>query len=406
MSKINLENVHFETKLIHAGQGPDPATGALATPIYQTSTFCFESVEDAMAIGGGQKPGYMYSRSANPTVKSLEIKLAAMEGGEAAICSASGMGAIGSLLIGLLDTGDHIVCGDTIYGGTDYVMRTNMPALGIGVSFVDTSDLQALEAAIKPNTKLIYFETPTNPTMKLADIKAISEIGKRHNVKVAVDNTFAPPPIQYPLALGADLVVHSVTKYINGHGDVLGGVVVGNAEDIGKVKARGITKLCGTPQSPFCAYLTLRGMKSMFLRVHQHCKNAMILAEYLENSPFVARVNYPGLPSHPQHELAKTQMNGLYTGILSFELKDGIQGLSSFEAGKKFLNSLTIPEIAVSLGDPDSLVEHPASMTHDNVPKEAREAIGITDGLIRFSVGLENIEDLKADCEQAFASIK
>lgn len=405
MSKIDYNNVHISTKLIHAGQGANAETGALSTPIYQTSTFCFRSVEHAMAVGSGAEAGYMYTRALNPTTKALEEKLAAMEGGETAICTSSGMGAIGSLLIGLLNTGDHIVCGNTIYGGTDYVMRENMPALGIEVTFVDTNNLSEVENAIKDNTKLIYFESPTNPTMAVTDIEAVANIGKKHGVKVAVDNTFAPPPIQYPLQLGVDLVVHSVTKYINGHGDVIGGVVIGSTEDIGKIKARGVTKLCGTPQSPFSSYLILRGMKTMYLRVKQHCENAMKIAEYLENNPYVKKVFYPGLKNHPQHEIAKKQMNGLYTGILSFELKDDINGLSSFEAGKKLLNNLTIPAIAVSLGDPDTLIEHPASMTHDNVPKETREAIGITDGLIRLSVGLEFADDLIADFEKAFSKL-
>lgn len=405
MSKIDYNNVHISTKLIHGGQGANAETGALSTPIYQTSTFCFESLEHAIAVGSGIKAGYMYSRAMNPTTKVLEEKLAMMEGGEAAICTSSGMGAIGSLLIGLLNTGDHIVCGNTIYGGTDYVMRENMPALGIEVTFVDTTKISEIEKAIKKNTKLIYFETPTNPTMAITDISAVAEIGKKYGVKVAVDNTFAPPPIQYPLELGADIVVHSVTKYINGHGDVIGGVVIGKAEDIAAIKARGVTKLCGTPQSPFNSYLVLRGMKTMYLRVKQHCENAMKIAEYLENNSYVKKVFYPGLKSHPQYDIVKKQMKGLYTGILSFELKEGINGLSSFEAGKKLINNLTIPAIAVSLGDPDTLIEHPASMTHDNVPKEAREAIGITDGLIRLSVGLEYADDLIADFERAFKQL-
>ncbi len=405
MSKIDYNKTHLSTKLIHAGQGPNIETGALSTPIYQTSTFCFNSVEHAMGVGSGEIKGYMYSRAANPTTKVLEEKLAIMEGGEEAICTSSGMGAIGSLLIGLLNTGDHIICGDTIYGGTDYIMRTNMPALGIQVTFVDTTNLSEIESAIKPNTKLIYFETPTNPTMAVTDISSVGEIGKRYGIKVAVDNTFAPPPIQYPLKLGADLVVHSVTKYINGHGDVIGGVVIGKSKDIANIKARGVTKLCGTPQSPFNSYLILRGMKTMYLRVKQHCENAMVIAQYLEKNPYVKNVFYPGLENHPQHDVAKKQMNGLYTGVVSFELKDNINGLSSFEAGKKLLNNLSIPAIAVSLGDPDTLIQHPASMTHDNVPKEAREAIGITDGLIRLSVGLEYIDDLIADFERAFSKL-
>src|SRR5699024_116849 len=248
------------------------------------------------------------SRSANPTNRALELKCAALEGGEDSAVAASGMGAIGATMVGLLKHGDHVVSGDTIYGGTSVVMRTNLPQFGIDVTFVDTANLEEVENAINENTKLIYFETPTNPTMKLTDIKAISEIAKKHNVKVVVDNTFATPPIQYPLKLGADLVVHSVTKYLNGHGDVIGGVVVGSEEDIGLIKMNGITKICGTPPSPFNSYLVLRGMKTLALRIRQHCENAMAMAEYLEKNEYIKDVHYPVLESHPQHKTDKEQM--------------------------------------------------------------------------------------------------
>lgn len=402
---MNVDNKRLETKLIHAGQGPDPVTGALSTPIFQTSTFCFDSIEDVMAFASGEKNGYIYTRSANPTTAALEEKLRVMEGGEAAICTASGMGAVGSTMIGLLKTGDHVISTDTVYGGTDHVMRENMPRLGIEVSMIDTSNLDLIKTSIKENTKVIYIETPTNPTMKLTDIKAVAEIAKAHNIKLVVDNTFAPPPIQYPLELGADIVIHSTTKYINGHGDVVGGAVIGSADDIKSIKKYGVTKLCGTTQSPFNSYLILRGMKTMYLRVKQHCENAMEVAKYLENREEVARVLYPGLESHPQHELAKQQMNNMYTGIFSFELKDGINGMTSEQAGKKLIDNVKMFQIAVSLGDPDSLIEHPSTMTHDNVPREERLKVGITDGLIRVSIGLENVLDIIDDFEQAFKSL-
>ena len=402
---MNVENMRLETKLIHAGQGPDPATGALATPIYQTSTFCFESVEQAIEINEGRRAGFMYSRSSNPTNAALMEKLRVMEGGEAAICTGSGMGATGSTLIGLLKTGDHLICGDTLYGGTDFVMRENMPLLGIEVSFVDTTNLAAVKAAIKGNTRLIFFETPTNPTMRLTDIAAVAALAKQHGLKVVVDNTFAPPPIQYPLALGADVVVHSTTKYLNGHGDVIGGAVIGSAADIQLIKSRGVTKLCGTPQSPFNSYMILRGMKTLHLRLQQHCANALAVARFLEARPEVAAVYYPGLESHPQHALAKKQMNGLYSGMVSFELKDGLKGLNPEAAGKKLLNSMQLMCIAVSLGDPDSLIQHPATMTHDNIPHAERLRVGISDGLFRVSVGLEHIEDIKEDFAQAFKAL-
>ena len=405
MSKIDLGKVRFATRAIHAGQEPEKLTGALSTPIFQTSTFCFETVEEGAAKFSKQMPGFVYSRSGNPTNRALEMKMAAIEGGEDCVATASGMGAIGSVMVSFLSAGDHVVCGDTVYGGTSFVMRSNLTQFGVEVTFVDSSNVAEVEAAIKENTKMIYFETPANPTMKVTDIAAVAAVGKKHGIKVVVDNTFAPPPIQYPLALGADIVLHSITKYINGHGDVLGGVVVGSKEDIAKVRTYGVTKICGTPPAPFNSYLVLRGIKTLNLRVRQHCANALAIAEYLEKNQYVKTVNYPGLKSNPNYEIASKQMNGLYTGMISFDLKDDVKGLSAYEAGKKLLNALKIPAIAVSLGDPDSLIEHPASMTHAGVPKDEREASGITDGLIRLSVGLEDAEDLIEDFENAFAQI-
>ncbi|WP_128425492.1 trans-sulfuration enzyme family protein [Gudongella oleilytica] len=405
MSKIDLNDVMFETMVIHAGQEPDKGTGALSTPIFQTSTFCFETVEEGAAKFSKEIPGYVYSRGGNPTNRALELKCAALEGGEDCVATASGMGAIGAVLLGLVKTGDHIVCGDTIYGGTSVVMRTNMPDLGIDVTFVDTTKPEEVEKAINEKTKVIYFETVTNPTLKLADIEEIAKIAKKHGVKLVVDNTFSPPPILSPLKLGADFVIHSVTKYINGHGDVIGGVIIGPKDDIAVIRGNYVTKICGTPPSPFNSYLVMRGMKTLPIRVREHCKNAMEMAEYLEKSEYVKTVYYPGLKSHPQHELAKKMLNGMYTGMIAFELKDDVKGLSAFEAGKKFLNNLKIASIAVSLGDPDTLIEHPASMTHASVPPESRLEVGITDGLIRLSVGLENVKDLIKDFEQSFAKL-
>ena len=402
MSKINFDEVNFETMAIHAGQEPDKLTGALSTPIYQTSTFCFETVEEGAGKFSGAIPGYKYSRGGNPTNRALEVKLAVLEGGEDAVVTASGMGAVGSTMVGLLKHGDHVVSGDVLYGGTDVVMRTNLAQFGIDVTFVDTSNLEEVENAINERTKVIYFETPTNPTMRVTDIKAIAAIAKRKNIKLVVDNTFAPPPIQYPLKLGANIVLHSVTKYLNGHGDVLGGVVVGSKEDIAVIRGNGVTKICGTPPSPFNSYLVLRGIKTLYLRVKQHCENALKMAQYLESNEYVKVVYYPGLESHPQHNLATEQMNGMYTGMIAFELNDDVKGLNALEAGKKFVNGLKIASIAVSLGDPDTLIQHPASMTHASVPKESREEVGITDGLIRLSVGLENVDDLIADFQQSF----
>ena len=405
MSKINLKNVDFETLIIHAGQEPDKAYGSLATPIYQTSTFCFETVEEGAAKFANQIPGFVYSRGGNPTTRAFELKCAAMEGGEDAVAAASGMGAVGSVMTAFLHPGDHAIFDTAVYGGTNYVATTNLPGMGVEVSRVDTGDLEAVKAAIRPNTKMIYFETPNNPMMKVTDVRAIKDIAGA-DIRVVVDGTFAPPPVQHVLQLGADIVLHSITKYINGHGDALGGVVIGRADDIRLIRANSVTKINGCPPSPFNSYLVLRGMKTLALRMKQHCASAMEIARYLEANPYVKAVYYPGLESHPQHELASRQMeNGMYGGMISFELKDDVKGLSSFAAGKKLLNSLKIPAIAVSLGDPDSLIEHPASMTHANVSPEDRLAAGITDGLIRLSVGLESAKDLIADFEQAFAAI-
>ncbi len=392
------------TRAIHAGQEPDPAFGALATPIYQTSTFCFDDVEDGMDKFDGKKAGYVYSRGGNPTRRTLELKVAALEGGEDCVAAGSGMGAISSVVLTLLEAGDHIIVGDCVYGCTNVVIRDTLPKFGIEVTPVDTADIEAVKAAIKPNTKMIYFETPTNPLMKVTDIAAVKRAAGE-NIRVVVDNTFAPPPVQRPIVCGADIVVHSVTKYLNGHGDVIAGVVVGSADDVAKIRNIGVTKVSGAICAPFDAFLIIRGLQTLGLRVERHCANALAVARYLEGVPCVKRVLYPGLESSPYHELVKTQMNGMGTGILSFELADDVNGLSSFEAGKKLLNALKVSHIAVSLGDPASLIQHPASMTHHNVSPEVRAEMGISDGLIRFSAGLEDAEDLIADFEQAFAQL-
>lgn len=407
MSKIDLSAVDFETRVIHAGQGPDKAYGALATPIYQTSTFCFDTVEDAMEVFEKKAPGYhpVYTRPSNPTTHALELKCAAIEGGEAAVATASGIGAIGSTMLAFLKNGDHLICDNSVYGGTNHIITLNLPDLGIEVTRIDMNDLEALKAAVKPNTKMIYFETPNNPMIKVNDIAAVKKVAGP-DIRVVVDGTFAPPPIQYALKQGADIVIHSVTKYINGHGDALGGIVVGSAEDMLRVRGNNMSRINGCPPSPFNSYLVLRGMKTLALRMERHCANAMAVAQYLESNPHVKTVYYPGLKSNPSYEIACRQMeNGMFGGILSFELKDDVKGLSSFEASKRLLNNLTIPAIGASLGDPDTLIEHPASTTHIAVSKEDRLAAGISDGLVRLSVGLESANDMIADFEQAFNKI-
>lgn len=403
--KINdFDQIGFGTMNIHSGSAKN-SEGALAVPIYQTSTFCFDTVEQGTAIFAKEIPGYAYSRGGNPTTAALQEKIAALEKGEACVATASGMGAIGAVLIEFLKAGDHMICGECVYGCTDVVVRNTLTKFGVEVSFVDTSDLDAVKSAIKENTTMIYFETPTNPTMQITDIAAIAQIAKEKEIKVVVDNTFAPPPVQYPLQEGADIVVHSITKYINGHGDVIGGAVIGSAEDMGRVAANSSSKICGTTPSPFNSYLVIRGLQTMELRMERHCKNGLAVAKYLEQNPMVDKVYYPGLESNPQYELAKRQMNGLFGGILAFELKDGINGMSSYDACKKLLNELKLASIAVSLGDPGTLIQHPASMTHANVKKEDQLAAGISQGLIRLSAGLENTGDIIADFEQAFKKL-
>lgn len=401
--EMNLEQVGFGTKAIHAGTEPDELYGSLATPIYQTSTFCFHSVEEGSQKFSKEIPGFVYSRAGNPTTAALEKKLAVLEGGEACVTTSSGMGAVGSVLVALLKAGDHVICGQCIYGCSALVMRETLTKFGVQVTFLDTADLDAVEKAFRPETKLVYFETPTNPTMTLTDIRAISKLAHAHQARVVVDNTFAPPPAQYPLHLGADIVLHSMTKYLNGHGDVIGGAVIGSAADIALIRGSAATKLCGSTPSPFNSFLVLRGIQTLELRMARHCANGLALAEFLAQHPYVERVYYPGLKDHAQHDLACQQMNGMFGGVLSFELKENIHGMDSFTACKKVVNHLCLASIAVSLGDPETLVQHPASMTHANMPREDRLAAGIPDGLIRVSAGLENGEDIIADFRQAFA---
>lgn len=406
MKENKYKKSGFGTMAIHSGQETDLFYGALATPVYQTSTFCFENMEAVDAVFAGAEKGYVYTRGSNPTVEVLQKRIAMLEGGEACIVTSSGMGAIGSVMLGLLKSGDHLVCGDCVYGPTKSLVGNSLKELGIEATFVDTGNMQNVEDAIQENTKLIYFETPSNPSMIMTDIEAISKFAHSKGILVVVDGTFAPPPVQRPLALGADIVLHSVTKYYNGHGDVIAGAVIGNSQIIAQIKSKAVTCLCGTPLSPMSAFLVLRGIQTMELRMERHCKNAMALARLLEEHPYVERVNYPGLKSYPQHELAVRQMNEMYGGIMSFVLKDNINGLDGNTAARKLLNSLTVPSIAVSLGDPATLIEHAASMTHKRFSKEEREHMGIPDGLLRLSVGLENTEDLCADFAHALEQLQ
>ncbi|MGI5859002.1 MAG: methionine gamma-lyase [Tepidanaerobacteraceae bacterium] len=388
----------FNTKAIHAGQKPCPVTGAHVTPIYQTSTFVFKDVDQGAHRFAGEEAGYIYTRLGNPTLTELEAKIAALEGGEAALGAASGMAAISTALVSLLKQGDHIVAGDTLYGCTHGFIHELLPQYGIEVTMVDTSDINNIEQAMKTNTKVVYVETPANPTMKLVDLKGTAEIAHNHGARLIVDNTFMSPYLQRPIEHGADVVVHSATKYIGGHGDVIAGLIISSKELIDNMRIPYLKDFGGV-LSPFDAWLLLRGLKTLGVRMDRHCANAQKVAEYLEKHPLIDEVHYPGLPSHPQHELAIKQING-FGGMMSFELKGGL------EAGKVLMNSVKMISLAVSLGCVDSLIQHPASMTHSPVPREERLKAGITDGQVRLSVGIEDIEDIIADLDQALKEVK
>jgi methionine-gamma-lyase len=390
----NLKNAKFGTKTVHGGYERDTRTGALTTPIFQTSTFVFDSAEQGGRRFALEEGGYIYSRLGNPTNTQLEDKVALLEGSEACVSTASGMGAITSALWSALKAGDHVVASKTLYGCTYAMFNHGISRYGIEVSFVDASNLEEVKAAMKANTKVVYLETPANPDLKLIDIEAVSEVA--HSVEgcmVFVDNTFCTPYLQRPLELGADVVVHSATKYLNGHGDVVAGFVAGKLDFITQVRLFGIKDMTGSVLSPFDAYLIIRGMKTLQVRMDRHCASAMVVAEFLESNENVTQVNYPGLKSFPQFELAQKQMDKP-GGMIAFEVKGGL------EAGKKLLNSLELCTLAVSLGDCETLIQHPASMTHSPYTPEERAEAGISEGLIRISVGLEDPEDIIADLKQ------
>lgn len=397
---MNNDSFGFGTKAIHAGNVKDRQYGALTTPIYQSSTFVFDSCEQGGRRFSGEEGGYIYTRLANPTVSVLENKIAALEGGEAALATASGMGAISSCLWTIASAGKHIIADGTLYGCTFALLNHGITRYGVDVSFIDTSDLDALKSHLRPNTVAVYLETPANPNLKITDIAAVAQIAHAFNaeIKVVCDNTFASPVLQNPLSLGADVVVHSATKYLNGHGDVVAGFVVGKADFIQQVRLFGVKDMTGAVMDPFAAFLLLRGLKTLELRMARHSENAGKIARFLAEHPAVEKVNYPGLPTHRGHEIAARQMRD-FGGMLSFEVRGGK------EAGMKLVNALHLITIAVSLGDAESLIEHPASMTHSTYSPEELAASGIAPGLIRLSAGLENVEDLIADLRQALDQI-
>ena len=386
------------TTAIHAGTLKN-LYGTLAMPIYQTSTFIFDSAEQGGRRFALEEDGYIYTRLGNPTTTVLENKIAALEEGEAAVATSSGMGAISSTLWTVLKAGDHIVTNKTLYGCTFALMNHGLTKFGVEVTFVDTSNLDEVKKAMKKNTRVVYLETPANPNLKIVDLEALAKLAHTNpNTLVIVDNTFATPYMQKPLKLGADIVVHSVTKYINGHGDVIAGLVITNKELADQIRFVGLKDMTGAVIGPQEAYYIIRGMKTFEIRMERHCKNARAVADFLNKHPKIQKVYYPGLETHPGYEIAKKQMKD-FGAMISFELKGG------FEAGKALLNNLSLCSLAVSLGDTETLIQHPASMTHSPYTKEEREAAGITDGLVRLSVGLENIEDIIADLEQGLAKI-
>ncbi|MGE1063673.1 methionine gamma-lyase [Megasphaera paucivorans] len=394
MEQKQLQAMGFATKAIHGGTSKN-TFGALTCPIYQTSTFVFDSAEQGGRRFALEEGGYIYSRLGNPTNTVIEEKLALLEEAEGCVATASGMGAISAALWTALHAGDHVVASDTLYGCTFALLNHGMTRYGVEVTFVDMADLDAVKKAMKPNTRVVYLETPANPTLKITDIHAVSEIA--HSVEeciVIVDNTFCTPYIQRPLLLGADVVVHSATKYLNGHGDVIAGFVCGKQEYINNVRFFGLKDMTGAVLSPFDAFLIARGMKTLAIRMDRHCSNAMKVAQFLETHPAVASVSYPGLKSFPYYELAQKQMR-LPGGMLSFELKGGVK------EGAVVMNNVKLCKLAVSLGDAETLIEHAASMTHSTYTKEELASAGISEGLVRLSVGLEDPEDIIFDLKQA-----
>lgn len=389
------EDYRFETLAVHAGQSPCPLTGAVDTPIYQSTSFASADSDEMAAVYGGEKPGYMYTRYGNPTLHALEEKLAALECGEAAQVFSSGMAAVSSAILGYVRAGDHIVAARSLYGAAYDFLARKLPSFGVSTSFVQSTRVEEFEKALRPNSKLIYFETPSNPVLEILDIAALAQLARAHGIPSMMDNTFASPVLQQPLKMGVTVVVHAATKYLCGHGDAMAGAAIGPKDYIHHLNQE-IIRDFGGCLSPFNAWLILRGTHTLHLRVPAQCSNAQKIAEFLAHHPQVERVNYPGLPDHPGHDVAKKQMKA-FGAMLSFELKGG------YEGGKKVMDSVKIFARAASLGDTRSLIVHAASTSHRAVPREQRLAIGITDGLVRLSAGVEAVEDLIQDLDQALA---
>jgi methionine-gamma-lyase len=386
-----------DTACIHAGLGADPIFGSVSPPIFQTSTFAFQSPEEGAARFAGEEPGYIYTRMGNPTTALLENAIARLEEGTSGLATASGMAAVSTAFFALLSAGDHVVCSASIYGPSRVVLERDFARFGVTASMVDSSDVEQLRAAVTERTRMIYIETPANPTLTITDIAAAAQIAHEAGALLVVDNTFLSPMLQKPFRFGADVVLHSVTKFLNGHSDIIGGVLLFRDDELMKRVRKTLHYLGGT-MDPHQAWLVLRGLRTLAMRVRTAQENAIALAELLASHPAVAEVRYPGLPGHPQAELIRRQMAGPGS-LISFELKGGI------EAGRRVLNTVRLPALAVSLGGVESLIQHPASMTHAGMRPEDRLAAGITDGLVRLSVGCEDRDDLIADLRQALDAL-
>lgn len=390
---MDTKKCGFYTKLVHAGFHGDPATGAVNVPIYQSSTFAFKNAAQGAALFAGEEEGYIYTRIGNPTIRALEDNVAELENGFGGIATSSGLAAVSTVFLALLSAGDHILGTDSVYGPSRGLVENHLSRFGVLSTFVNTSELENVRTAFRPQTKIVFIETPANPSMQVTDIKAVADLAHAHGSLLVVDNTFASPYLQKPLDLGADIVLHSVTKFLNGHADIVGGLVIAKTKELYR-RIRPMMVNFGCNMDPHQAFLVLRGIKTLGIRMERAQQNAMVIARWLESQPQVAWVRYIGLASHPQHELAKKQMSG-FGSMISFELKGGL------EAGVQLMNRVRVATLAVSLGGVETLIEHPASMTHASMSREDRTSAGISDGLVRYSVGIEDVDDLIADLKQA-----
>lgn len=393
----NNKNLGINSRMIHGGEFND-VYGSATVPIYQTSTFMFENAEQGAKFFSGEESGYIYTRIANPTIHALETLVADLESGTKGIATSSGMAAVNTVYMAMLNKGDHMVGSAAVYGPSRVVMEQHWSRFGVESSFVDTSNIEEVKKAIKPNTKVLYIETPANPTMDITDLKACVAIAHEKGIKVVVDNTFCSPYLQRPLEMGCDVVLHSMTKFLNGHADIVAGMIITKDEALGN-KLRTMMVTMGCNMDPHQAFMVIRGIKTLGIRIEKSQASAMKIARFLEAHPKVEWVKYPGLESHPQHELARIQMDG-FGSMISFGVKGG------FDAGKVLMDNVNLCILAVSLGGVETLIQHPASMTHSKVSKEGKLAAGITDELVRFSVGIEDVDDIISDLDQALAKVK